>query len=80
MTTLTVEIPDKLAKEAEDAGLLSAERIETLLREQLRAQRIERLQTAREKLAANPLPPMTAEEIQTEIRAYRNERRHASGS
>ncbi|MGP1680512.1 MAG: hypothetical protein ACTS6J_25580 [Burkholderiales bacterium] len=41
------------------------------MREALRAWRVERLIAVRETLAANPLPPMTSEEIQAEIDDYR---------
>ena len=50
-----------------------------MVRTQLRAERIEKLEQARQTLAANPLPPMTPEEIQAEIDAYRAERQAAGG-
>ena len=61
MTTLEVKIdlPESLAKEAQQAGLLAPEELERLVREALRTKRVERLSKAREKLAAEPLPPMT---------------------
>jgi hypothetical protein len=77
MTTVQITLPDQLAEEAARAGLLASERIEALLREQLRTERIARMRAVREKLAADPLPPMTAAEIQAEIDAYRAERRAA---
>jgi len=80
VTTVKIELPDALAKEAQRAGLLTPEQLEQLLREALRTQRIERLVAARGKLATNPLPPMTAEEIQAEIDAYRVESRRAAGA
>ena len=80
MTTVQITLPDALAKEAANAGLLAPERIAGILREQLRAERIERLSVAREKLASNPIPTMTAEEILAEIDAYRLEQRRAAGS
>ena len=82
MTTLEVklELPDSLAKEAQQAGLLAPEELERLVREALRAKRLESLSKAREKLAANPLPPMTPEEIQAEIDASRAEVRRAAGT
>ena len=82
MTTLEVKLnlPDPLAKEAQAAGLLTPGELERLVREALRAKRIERLTTARETLAANPLPPMTMEEIQAEIDAYRAQVRRAAGA
>ena len=82
MTTLEVKLnlPESLAKEAQQAGLLSPEELERLVREALRAKRLQRLSDAREKLAASPLPPMTLEEIQAEIDAYRAEVRRARGA
>lgn len=82
MTTLEVklDLPESLAKEARQAGLLAPEELERLVRDALRAKRVERLSKAREKLAADPLPPMTPEEIQAEIDAYRAAVRRASGA
>ena len=54
--------------------------MERILRERLRAERIQQLKAAREKLAAEPLPAMTPEEIQAEIDAYRAEQRRAAGA
>jgi hypothetical protein len=80
MTTLQLklELPDALAAEAQAAGLLAPEQLERMVREALRARRVEKLAAAREVLAASPLPPMTPEEIQAEIDAYRAEARRAA--
>lgn len=80
MTTVQITLPDALAQEAAQAGLLAPEKIAALLRQRLRAERIERLQAARAKLAAEPLDPMPPAEIQAEIKAYRAEQRRATGS
>ena len=80
MTIVQITLPDALAQEVASAGLLAPEKIERILREQLRAERIERLQAARTTLAADPLAPMTPEEISAEIEAYRSEQRRATGS
>lgn len=82
MATLQVklELPDPLAEEAQAAGLLAPRQLERLLREALRAKRVEKLAVTREVLAANPLPPMTPEEIQAEIDAYRAQVRRAAGT
>jgi len=82
VTTFQVKVvlPDPLAAEAQAAGLLAPEQLERMLREALRAKRVEKLAAAREVLAANPLPPMTPEEIQAEIDAYRAEVRRAAGT
>ena len=80
MTTVQIILPDALAQEATNAGLLVPEKIERMLREQLRAERINRMKAARASFAADPLPPMTPEEISAEIDAYRREQRRAAGS
>ena len=78
MTTVQITLPDALAQEATKAGLLAPEKIERMLREGLRAERIERMKAARTTLAAEPLAPMTPEEISAEIDAYRTERRRTA--
>ncbi len=77
MTTVQINLSDQLAQEAQRAGLLSEVAIEKLLRAALRSYRIERMTQAREQLVAQPLPPMSPEEIQAEIDAYRAESRRA---
>ena len=71
MTTIQMTLPNQLAEEAAQAGLLASERIETLLRAQLRAACLARLRTLSEQLAADALPPMTGTEIQAEIDDFR---------
>lgn len=80
MTTVQITLPDALAQEASQAGLFAPEKIERILRERLRQERVDRMKAARATLAASPLPPMTPEEIRTEIDAYRSEQRRAAGS
>jgi len=75
MTTLTVDLPDGLAKEARDAGLLTPSVIETLLRETLRRRAVNGLFEAADKLAAADFRPMTMDEIQEEANAVRAQRK-----
>ena len=77
MTTLelTLNLPDELASKAQAAGLLNSEAIEKLLREQLRKQAGEALGVKLNKVDAAGIPPMSEDEIQAEIDAYRAERR-----
>ena len=77
MATVQITLPDALAQEAMTAGLLAPERLERLLRDRLRADRIERMQAVRGQLAAEPLAPMTTDEISAEISAHRSEQRRA---
>ncbi|WP_058556666.1 hypothetical protein [Thiohalocapsa sp. ML1] len=79
MTDLQISLPDDVARSARAEGLLDPEALEQLLRERLRELRLARLDAARERLAATPPAPMTAEEIQAEIDAYRAEQRRAAG-
>ena len=80
MTTVQITISDALAKEAAAEGLLEPGSIETILRERLAAARIAKMQATRQKFAAAGTSPMTAEEIEAEIQAYRAERRRAAGA
>lgn len=72
---LKLSLPDNLANEARAAGLLTPQGIERLLRERLRQQRVDELFTAMNRMAAVDEPPLTADEIQAEIKAARAERR-----
>jgi hypothetical protein len=76
---LQIELPDALATQAKEAGLLEPDAVERMVREALLARRVDSLAEAREVLAANPLPPMTPEEIQAEIDAYHADVRRAAG-
>ena len=75
MTTLEINLPDSLAREAKEAGLLTPQAVETMLRERLRAQRIGELRDAVRQMVAAGNAPLTMEEIESEIQAYRGLRR-----
>jgi hypothetical protein len=77
MTTLelTLNLPDELASKAQAAGLLNSEAIEKLLREQLRKQASQELRVMLDKVRTSGISPMTEDEVQAEIDAYRAERR-----
>ncbi len=75
MTTLTIDLPDNLAEEAKQAGLLTPNAIETILQETLRRRAVNGLFSAADKLAAANLPPMTMDEIQEEVNAVRAQRK-----
>jgi len=79
MTTVKIELPDSLAKEAQQAGLLTPQELETMLRERLRARHIAELRGAIEQTVNVEGTPMTMQEIEAEVQAYRRERRLASG-
>jgi hypothetical protein len=79
MTHLEILLPDDLAREAAREGLLEPQPLEQLLRERLRALRLARLAETRAPVDDTLPAPMTAEEIQAEIDAYRAEQRGAPG-
>lgn len=75
MTELVLTLPDDLARQAKEAGLLSSEAIEQLLRERLRRQAGEELREMMKKLAADGSPAMSEDEVQADIDVYRAQRR-----
>jgi CO/xanthine dehydrogenase FAD-binding subunit len=54
--------------------------MEDLVRSKLAADRVIRLQQARERLKEQPAEPMTVQEINAEIKAYRQGQRLATSS
>ena len=77
MTTLEINLPDGLAKEAKAAGLLASDAIEKLIAEALRRRAFDELLSVADRIEAEGVPPMSMEEINAEIEAYRAERRRA---
>ena len=80
MATVQITIPDALAKEVAAEGLLEPGAIEAILRERLAAARVAKMQAMRFKLSPSGTPPLTTEEIEAEIKAYRAERRRAANA
>jgi len=75
MTTIQLSLPDDLAEKAMKAGLLSAEAIQDLLREQLRRQAGETLRETWSRLPKEELTPEVEQEVVEAVRAYRAEQR-----
>lgn len=78
MTTVQIELPEELARKAREAGLLAPDSIERVLREALRREAFEELLSVAEKVEAAGIPPMSMEEINAEIQAYRAEHRRGA--
>jgi hypothetical protein len=72
---LTLTLPASLAREAEAQGLLTSPMLEALLREEVRHRRVAHLFEAADRLAAQPLTPLTEAEVEAEIHAARAEKR-----
>lgn len=80
MATVQITLPDQLAQEADRAGLLLPERIEALLREQLKIFRVDGLFVAMERMQRVEEPAaMSPEEVAVEIAAIRAEGRGDNG-
>lgn len=75
MTTLTIELPDNIAKEAREAGLLAPETLAKLLKEAMRREAGRQLLETAKRIQATGIPPMSEEEIVAEVKAFRAERR-----
>ena len=79
MKTIPVVLPDDLANDLAEAGLLDPSALEDTLRARLREVHRGYLADPLAKAAADPEPPMTNEEINAEIAAVRAEMRRAAG-
>ena len=75
MTTVQINLPDELARDAQAAGLLTPAALEQMLREQLRRRAGEELRAMWAKMPAEELTPEIEQEIVAEVRAVRAERR-----
>ena len=73
MTTLelTLNLPDRLAQDAAQMGLLDPESLQTLLTEAVRSRRIAKLALARQRVSEAGIPPFSLDEIQEEVDAIR---------
>ncbi len=78
MTTLEfkLNLPDRLAQDAAQMGLLSSDSLQAMLREAVRSRRIEQLALARQRVAEAGIAPLSLEEIQEEVDADRAARRN----
>ena len=66
---IKLTLPDSLVREAQASGLLTAQALENLLREEMRRRRVGQLFEAADHLGA--LPPPTEAEVEAEIQAAR---------
>lgn len=63
MTTVQIELPEQLAREAHSAGLLSPRKMEALLRAQLRREAVAELRAMHARAPAETLTPEVEQEI-----------------
>ncbi len=75
MTLVKLTLPDDLARQAKDVGLLDPPAIERLIRAEIRRRRVNRMFNAADRLAALDISPLTETEVEAEIQAARAARR-----
>jgi hypothetical protein len=80
MTTVQINLPDELARDAQAAGLLTPEALEQMLREQLRRRAGVELRAQWARTPAEELTPQIEQEIVADVRAVRAERRKRGAS
>ena len=75
MTELKVVLPDSLARDARKAGLLTPKALGELLRDAMRRRAARAFLANAQRVETAKIPPLSEEEIQTEIDAARKARR-----
>lgn len=77
MTTLelTLNLPDRLAREAESAGLLKSAAISRLLKDAMRQRAAQALLDGASRATRSGSKPMSLRQIQVEVDAVRRARR-----
>jgi hypothetical protein len=74
MTTIQIELSDAMAQDAQSAGLLTQQALESLLSNALAKQRAaDYLLSIADEVAAAGIAPMSMEEITAEVKATRQE-------
>ncbi len=80
MTKIQIELSDATATAAREAGLLAPEALERLLTDAIRRrQAADALLAIADRVAEAGIEPMSMEEIDTEVKAVRAERRRRAG-
>ena len=77
MTIVQITVPDELAQTAANAGLLSPDAMEAMLREQLRRRAGDERRAMWRRMAQEALTPEIEQEIVDDVRKVRVEARRA---
>lgn len=73
MSDIVIDLPDSLAKEAREAGILRSDYVASMFRAEIRRRRVNRLFAAADRLAESE-HSITEDDLAAEIKAYREER------
>lgn len=80
MTKIEIELPESTAKAARKAGLLTPQALDRLFTDAIKRQQVaDSLLSIAERVHAAGVEPMSMEEIDAEVKAYRAERRQRAG-
>ena len=81
MTTLEVklDLPDRLAREAQAAGLLTPRALSRLLKDAMQRRAAQALLAGAARATATGSKPLSMKEIQAEVNSVRQARRAAKG-
>ncbi|MBI5438311.1 MAG: hypothetical protein HY936_05105 [Nitrosomonadales bacterium] len=82
MTTLELKLnlPDRLAREAQAAGLLTPEALSDLLKDAMRRRAAQALLAGAKRASEAGSKPLSMDEIQSEVNAVRRTRRSSAPS
>jgi hypothetical protein len=75
MMEITLNLPDELARRAQNEGLLSTEAMQRMLEDTLRRAAGQHLLEIADRIHAAGIAPMSEEEVAAEVQAYRVEKR-----
>lgn len=75
MSDVVIDLPDALAKEAREAGILRSDYVASMFRREIKRRRINKLFSAADRLAESE-SSLTEADIAEEIEAYRKENQH----
>ena len=76
MKNVQITLPDDLARDVADVGLLSGDYLERLLRDAVKASRKSNLRAAMDRMAdSSSGPAMSPEDVAAEMAKFRAERR-----
>lgn len=80
MVKIQIELPDDTAAAAEEAGLLTPQSLDRLITEAIRRREAaERLLSIADRVSAAGIEPLSAAELDAEIKAARRGRRRRAG-
>lgn len=73
MSDVIIDLPDALAKEARDAGILRSDYVASMFRTEIKRRRVNKLFAAADRLSEST-EPLSSDDVRTEIEAARTDR------